>query len=119
MLAIWPKKVPKITMPMTGSQSMWKKVRRSYDSESAGGANHSGSWSAMPLAMAASLRMKNWFHNRPLNGMPMAAPAMKKSTKISGFFRVFWARLATSINRMTVTHWEAEPILSIPASRPM
>ena len=54
-----PKKVPKITMPMTGSQSRWKKVRSEYEAESTAGANQMGRSAAIPVAMAASLRIKN------------------------------------------------------------
>ena len=83
------------------------------------GANHLGRSAAMPVAIAASLRMKNWFHSSPPNGSPIAEPAMKNRTKISARFRVFCARLATSMNRITVTHCEADPMLSTPASSPM
>ena len=67
-----PKNEPNTTMPITGSQSMWKNESWSYDVEPRSGANQRGSSSAMPYAAAASLFIKNWFHSSPLNGSPMA-----------------------------------------------
>ena len=75
-IRVMPAQVSLIASMMGTSQSRWKNVRATRDSESGPGAIQVGMRSVKPSILAASDCTRYWFQSSPWNGEAMAAPAM-------------------------------------------